>query len=102
MRVREGMQEDYARLHDAQNLWPSIIEACQSSGLHNYSGFIGGPDGRTVFAYFEADDPWAALRKLGETPANTEWQLHMAPFLESEIGFTADSVMFLEGVYHIE
>lgn len=102
LRVREGKVDEYRRLHDAENLWPSIISACQRAGMRNYYGFIGGLDGRTVFATFEADDPILALQLLGQDPANTSWQEHMAPYLETEVGFNSESTHYLEEVFHIE
>lgn len=102
LRVREGMVSEYRRLHSVDHIWPSIVEACGRAGMRNYSGFIGGADGRTVFASFEADDPAVALEKLGADSANTEWQRHMAPYLETEVTFGSESVLILEEVFHIE
>lgn len=101
LRVREGMVDEYRRLHDADNLWPSIVNACQRAGMRNYTGYVGGVDGRTVFASFEADDPALALEQLGGDLANAEWQEHMAPYLETEVFLGAGSALFLEEVFHI-
>ena len=101
LRVREGMVDEYRRLHNADNLWPSIIYACQRAGMRNYTGFIGGADGRTVFATFEADDPAHALQRLSADLANAEWQAHMAPYLETEVSLGSGSALFLEEVFHI-
>jgi L-rhamnose mutarotase len=102
LRIREGMVSEYRRLHEPENLWPSIISACVEAGMRNYSGFIGGPDGRTVFAVFEADDPMDALAKLGATDANADWQKHMAPMLETDLRSAISKVEFLEEVFHID
>ena len=101
LQIRAGMVDEYRRLHDSDNLWPSIADACRAAGMNNYTGFIGGPDGRTVFASFEADDPMMALEKLGTTQANEDWQKHMAPFLESDLVSGVGFVQFLEEVFHI-
>lgn len=101
LRVREGMESEYRRLHDPTHLWPAIIDACQRAGLSNYTGFIGGEDGRTVFAVFDSEDPEAALQRLAEDPANSAWQEHMAPYLETEVAFGSGSMMILQEVFHI-
>jgi L-rhamnose mutarotase len=102
LRVREGSEMEYRLFHNKENLWPSIIEACQKAGLQNYTGFIGGSDGRTVFATFESDDPAISLTKLQDDPANAEWQEHMAPLMESSTSFESEGVGFLEEVFHID
>jgi L-rhamnose mutarotase len=102
LRVREGSEAEYVDRHKPDRIWPSIVAACQNAGMRNYNGFLGGPDGRTVFASFEADDPEACLVRLSQDPANAEWQQYMAPLMEAITDLDNGSIQFLAPVFEIE
>ena len=102
LRVREGCEVEYLARHEPEQIWPLIVEACLEVGMRNYNGFLGGPDGRTAFLSFEADDPEACLAKLAEDPANAAWQEYMAPLMESITVLDDGSIPFLRHVFTID
>jgi L-rhamnose mutarotase len=103
MRVKAGREEEYREAHRPHRIWPSIVDACRRAGIRNYSIFIGGHDGRQLFAYFETDDPARTLATLNDDPANVEWQAHMAPLMDVAGSFQdGESMAFLDEVFHLE
>ncbi|HZO99131.1 MAG TPA: L-rhamnose mutarotase [Terriglobales bacterium] len=91
LRVKEGKEEEYRRVHAA--VWPELIEAARQAGLRNHSCFL---EGRRVIAYVEADDIDAAFRKLLATDVKKQWDQAMSSILEE-----TDSSSF-EEVFHFD
>ncbi len=91
LQVREGMEEEYRRVHRA--VWPELIDVARKSGLRNHSCFI---EGRKVIVYVEADDIEGAFRKLLETDVKKRWDKAMYSIIEE-----TDSPSF-EEVFHFD
>jgi len=80
LRVREGQEGEYRRVHD--EVWPELVEALREAGIGNYSLFMRGRD---VIGYFERD-PAAAqltLAQLDETDVSRRWDEQMRDIIES-------------------
>ncbi len=77
LRVREGKEEEYRRIHRA--VWPELIQAAKAAGLRNHSSFICG---RNVIAYGEAEDLDATFARILETDVKKRWDQAMSSILE--------------------
>jgi L-rhamnose mutarotase len=70
IRLREGHEEEYMRLHRA--VWPEIQALIYECNLRNYSIYF--KDGY-LFAYFEyiGDDYDADMKRMSDHPVNQRW-----------------------------
>ncbi len=70
IKVKEGMEEEYKRLHKA--VWPEILKLIESCHIKNYSIYFR--DG-FLFNYYEyhGNDHDADIKRMRDTPRNKEW-----------------------------
>ena len=80
LHVRPERIDDYVAAH--AQVWPEMLDALRSAGIHNYTIFR---DGNSVFGYFEADDLDAAAAHLATLEVSTRWQDAMAELLEGRV-----------------
>lgn len=64
--------------------------ALKRAGFRNYSIHLHG---RQAFAYFEADDPDAALDAMAAEDVNTKWQDRMADLLDERVADTGPGLL---------
>lgn len=100
--VKAGRQKEYVDAHRPGNLWPEVITDTQTAGVHNYTGYIGGPEGRLIVGYFETPDLDKATRALAASDANTRWAQKIVPLMESGGDISNGSMDFLTPVWRIE
>jgi L-rhamnose mutarotase len=81
--VKAGSQNTYIEAHSPNHIWPEIVSECQAAGMTNYTGFIGGPNGRLVVGYFEVEDIDKMNDYLAKSKVNTEWSKKIVPFMET-------------------
>ena len=99
LKVKSDRLDEYKKRH--QSVAPDMLEALSEAGLHNYSLFLR--DDGLLVGYFEAEDPKAALRKVGETEANARWQEKMNPFFESGSGdMEKGALEWLDQIFYLE
>lgn len=99
--VKQGSQEAYVEAHKPENLWPEVIADTQAAGISNYTGFIGGPDGRLVVGYFETPNLRASEESLAASDANTRWAKKIVPLMESGGDISNGSMEFLTPIWRI-
>jgi L-rhamnose mutarotase len=80
LRVRPERIEEYVHAH--RHVWPEMLDALRSAGIHNYTIFRHG---NQMFGYFESDDLEAAARYLAEQEVSERWQDAMAELLEQRV-----------------
>lgn len=80
LHIKPDRVDEYVAAH--AHVWPEMRAAISAAGIHNYSIYL---DGARAFGYFEADEPGAALERLGETDINAAWQDAMAELLEARV-----------------
>ena len=98
-RIRPEMVKEYRKAHD--EIWPDMARAIRESGIRDYSIYFR-PDG-TLFAYFESDDPNAALARLGRTEVNARWQEAMNRFfVKKDPSTLGPDVELVEEVFHLD
>jgi len=104
MRVREGMEDQYRTLHAEGNpVNEAIRQACRESGISHYTLFMGGPTGRWIFGFFEAQNVTESMARLAAHPANAPWQEVITPLMEVPATFQGDgSVEKLTEVFHLD
>jgi L-rhamnose mutarotase len=73
LRVREGKEEEYRRVHTA--VWPELVEAARRAGIRNQSCFLSGRD---VIVYEEATDLQTAYTHLLTTDVKKRWDEAMS------------------------
>jgi L-rhamnose mutarotase len=100
--IKEGCQEAYEKAHSPENLWPSIIAECQAAGMHNYSGYIGGPNHRMVVGYFEVESVEKMNEYLSKSEINTEWSKIITPLMETGGDVANGSMEFMRPIWRIE
>lgn len=88
--VRPGKEEGYRAAH--RSVWPELVAAAREAGIRNHSCFMTG---RTVVAYFEADDLEAASERMARHPVKQRWNAFMEEFLEP-------GAITLEEVFHMD
>ncbi|MBX3029628.1 MAG: L-rhamnose mutarotase [Chloroflexi bacterium] len=71
--LRPDAVAEYERRH--RELPPELVALTRSSGIRNYSIHLRGT---TVFGYFEADDPEAAIAAGADHPVVVAWQAAIA------------------------
>src|SRR3972149_10679911 len=97
LRVKMDRIQDYLNAHQ---VWPEMEKAISDAGIRNYSMFVR-EDGLLV-GYFEAEDPEASLRTLGQTDVNRRWQEHMAEYFESGGDLQKGGVQRLTAYYYLK
>lgn len=101
-KVKEGSQEKYIEAHSPGHIWPEIISECQAAGMSNYTGYIGGPDGRLVVGYFEVDDIDKMNEYLANSQINTDWAKIIVPLMETGGDIANGSMEFMRPIWRIE
>jgi L-rhamnose mutarotase len=101
LRLREGAEDEYDRLHAA--VWPEVLDAIRRMGIANYSIFRYGA---WLFSYFELPDGVTldeAAARVGEDEACRRWEARMqtlqAPLPESTDG---DWWVPMPEVFHVD
>lgn len=100
--VKSGSQSAYVEAHKPGNLWPEVIADTQSAGISNYTGYIGGPEGRLVVGYFETPDLRATEEALAASDANTRWAQKIVPLMESGGDISNGSMEFMVPIWRID
>ena len=98
--IRPGSQAAYVEAH--RHVWPEVVADTQAAGLSNYTGFVGGPDGRLVVGYFETPDLDSATRALAQSDANTRWSREIVPLMETGGDLSNGSMSFLTPIWRID
>jgi L-rhamnose mutarotase len=80
LHVRPDKIDEYVEAH--RNVWPEMLDALRSAGIHNYTIFRAGD---SVFGYFEAEDLDGAARQIASQEVNTRWQDAMAELLDERV-----------------
>ena len=83
IRLRQGKQGDYLRLHAEP--WPQVMATLKRVGVSNYSIFLHGD---LLFSYLEfSGDSWEdAQAEIARDPATREWWTHTDPCQEPVAG----------------
>jgi len=99
LQVKPDRLEEYVERH--RSVWPEMLAALASTGLHNYSLFLR-EDGLLV-GYFETPDLQQALAGMDGEDVNARWQADMAEFF-SDLGDARPDTGFhqLREVFHLE
>jgi L-rhamnose mutarotase len=100
--IKRGNVDAYLDAHRPANLWPEVTESCRAAGMHNYTGFNGGPDGRLVVGYFETPDLNRTLAELAANPVNARWARKIVPLMETGGDISNGSMEFLLPIWRIE
>lgn len=79
--LKKGKEQAYLDAHT--KVWPELIEAANAAGLRNQSLYI---QGSTVFAYTEAEDLNAAMKKLDALDVTRRWNKAMSDLMEDVDG----------------
>ena len=80
LRLREGAEAEYKRMHD--NIWPQVAQAIREAGIKNYTIFRYG---RWLFSYFELPEGHTledVARVTGNCEACTKWEELMHEYQE--------------------
>ena len=75
----ESVIPEYERLH--QPVADDVLEAHREAGIRNYTIFR---DGLRLIAYFEAEDPKAALDRLADSPVMPGWWEKTGALMETD------------------
>jgi L-rhamnose mutarotase len=88
---------EYKRRHD--EIWPEMLEALRSAGLHNYSIFR---DGSKLFAYVEVDDLERMRATLAADPVNARWQAYMRDMIDHDTDPETGFLRLLPEMFHMD
>jgi L-rhamnose mutarotase len=88
---------EYKRRHD--EIWPEMVAALNSAGMHNYSIFR---DGQKLFAYLEVDDVPAMRQALASDPVNARWQEYMRDLIEIDTDPQTGFAILLPEMFHMD
>jgi L-rhamnose mutarotase len=88
---------EYKRRHD--EIWPEMLAALRSAGMHNYSIFR---DGLTLFAYLEVDDLARMKSVLASDPVNARWQEHMQDMIVHDTDPETGAMRLLPEMFHMQ
>ncbi|MBO0781827.1 MAG: L-rhamnose mutarotase [Ktedonobacteraceae bacterium] len=98
MKLKPGNEEEeYKRRHD--EIWPEMLAALRSAGIHNYSIFLHGEQ---LFAYLEVDDFDRMAQALATDPANARWQAYMQPMIEVQTDERTGFSTTLKEMFHMD
>jgi L-rhamnose mutarotase len=99
LQVKPDRLEEYRLRH--ASVWPTMIEALQRTGWHNYSLFLT-PRGDLI-GYLETDDFQLAQKRMRNETVNQLWQAEMRDFFVETDGKDPDQLMSpLDEVFHID
>jgi L-rhamnose isomerase len=73
-----------------------------AAGMHNYTGYIGGPDNRMVVGYFEVESVEKMNAYLSKSEVNTEWSKIITPLMETGGDVSNGSMEFMRPIWRIE
>ena len=88
---------EYKRRHD--EIWPEMLAALRSAGMHNYSIFR---DGSTLFAYLEVDNLERMKAVLAGDPVNARWQAYMRGMISVDVDPSTGFAKLLPEMFHME
>jgi len=88
---------EYKRRHD--EIWPEMLAALRSAGMHNYSIFRHGT---TLFAYLEVDDVERMKQALAHDETNARWQLYMRDMISIDADPETGFARLLPEMFHME
>jgi len=88
---------EYKRRHD--EIWPEMLAALRSAGMHNYSIFR---DGLTLFAYLEVEDLERMRASLADDPVNARWQAYMRDMIVHDTDPETGSMRLLPEMFHMD
>lgn len=98
IRLRSGADPvEYKRRHD--EIWPEMLAALRSAGLHNYSIFR---DGSTLFAYVDVEDLERMKATLANDPVNARWQAYMRDMIEHDTDPDTGFLRLLPEMFHMD
>ena len=97
LQVKTDRIRDYLSAHQ---VWPEMEKAMSDAGIGNYSMFVR--DDGLLVGYFEAEDPEASLRSLGQTDINRRWQEHMAEYFQIGGDSERGGVQWLDQYYYLK
>jgi L-rhamnose mutarotase len=100
--IKEGFQASYEEAHSPGHLWPEMIAECQAAGMHNYTGYIGGEDGRMVVGYFEVDSMEKMIDYLSKSEINSRWSAKISPMMLTGGDAANGSMEFMRPIWRIE
>ena len=96
MRIREGCEEEYARVHAA--VYPELLAAFDRIGYQRYSIFV---DGRDVFQLIDLDgDIDDAYRWLASQEPAQRWARENGHLLEADIDGRGRMIRMEEVFFH--
>jgi len=78
--VRPDKIDEYVEAH--RQVWPEMLDALRSAGIHNYTIFRAGT---SVFGYFESDDLEFAAHYLAAQEVSARWQDRMSGLLRDRV-----------------
>jgi L-rhamnose mutarotase len=87
----------YRRRHD--EIWPEMLAALRSAGMHNYSIFR---DGAKLFAYLEVDDLDRMRQALADDPVNARWQAYMRDMIDHDVDPETGFLRLLPEMFHMD
>jgi L-rhamnose mutarotase len=88
---------EYLRRHD--EIWPEMLDALRSAGIHNYSIFRHG---ETLIAYLECEDFARMAATLASDPVNARWQEYMRDMLTIEADPETGFAKLLPEMFHMD
>jgi L-rhamnose mutarotase len=88
---------EYKRRHD--EIWPEMVAALRSAGMHNYSIFR---DGSWLFAYLEVDDLERMQQALADDPTNARWQAYMRDMISVDVDPSSGFARLLPEMFHMD
>jgi len=88
---------EYLRRHD--EIWPEMLAALRSAGIHNYSIFRHG---ETLFAYLECDDFDRMAATLATDPVNARWQEYMRDMITIEADPATGFAKLIPEMFHMD
>lgn len=91
LRVKEGKEEEYRRVHAA--VWPELVEAARRAGIRNQSCFVSGRD---VIVYEEATDLQTASAHLLTTDVKKRWDEAMSGIFDETGARVFDEVFHFD------
>jgi L-rhamnose mutarotase len=97
MTLKAGVQEEYARRHEA--VWPELLHVLKKYGVGNYSIFLNRADDK-LFAYaeIESEELWA---QIAQTEPCRRWWSYMKDLMRTNPD-GSPVAMALEEVFHMD
>lgn len=89
--LKPGKEQAYRDAH--ARVWPELIEAARAAGLKNHSVYV---QGSTVFAYAEAENLDATMKRLDSVDVTLRWNQVMMELMEDVNGMAIDEVFHFD------